>query len=183
MNIPLMTQEEMIYRFEQGLKPRVQAEMAKTEFSTLSTLFAAAQKFDAINWRAGNSTGDVPSSSRNHSGNRNDKGKSPSLHQLSALDLQAIQSVLQASKLPRTDYKKKKPQVQRARPPHTLMQAHQTEICVAEQRLGKLTPEERERLSNNNGCFACRQLGHRYYNCPTFPHAQGPQAQGNGQRR
>ena len=114
MDIPLMTQEEMSYRFEQGLKPRVQGKMAKTEFSTLSALFAAAQKFDAISWRAGNSTGDVPSSSRNHSGNRNGKGKSPSLHQLSALDLQAIQSVLQASKLPRTDYKKKKPQVQRA---------------------------------------------------------------------
>ena len=179
MDIPMMTQEEMIYRFEQGLKPRVQAEMAKMEFPTLTALFAAAQKFDAISWRASSSTGDNPSSSKpNYGSSRLDRGKAPSPHQLSALDLLAIQAVLQGTKQARTDHKKKKPQGQRARQAHTLAQVQQTELSVVVQRPAKLTPEEKEHLAKNNGCFRCRQLGHNSYNCPTFPSTQG-----NGQRR
>ena len=158
MDIPMMTQEEMIYRFEQGLKPSVQAEMAKTEFSTLTALFAAAQKFDAISWRGKESTGASNSAGRgNYGSNRNDKGKAPAIHQLSALDLQAIQNLLQGSKQPRTDHKKKKPQDQRAKQP-TLVQAEPTQFCTVVQRPGKLTPEEKERLAKTMAVFDAGNL-------------------------
>ena len=50
-------------------------------------------------------------------------------HQLSSPDLQAIQAVLQGNKQPKTDFKKEKPQDRKARQPHTLAQAKQTDLC------------------------------------------------------
>src|SRR5882757_7016012 len=40
------------------------------------------------------------------------------------------------------------------------------EVDATEIRLKKLTPEERERLRKNGGCFSCRKLGHMSFQCP-----------------
>jgi hypothetical protein len=45
----------------------------------------------------------------------------------------------------------------------------------------KLTPEERERLSKQGGCFRCRRLGHHATNCPAFPTKPALQAKDKGQ--
>ena len=97
------------------------------------------------------------------------KTKSPTSYQLPAMHLQATQSILQGNKQPWIAHKKENPPDHRARQPHTLAQAEQTQICAAVQLLAKsTTPKDKEHLARNNGCFKCRQLGHSFYSYPTF---------------
>jgi hypothetical protein len=41
-------------------------------------------------------------------------------------------------------------------------------------KLAPLTEEERKYLIDNNGCFRCRELGHRSFECTTFTNARTP---------
>ena len=96
-------------------------------------------------------------------------------HQLPTIDLQATQSILQGNKQPRIAHKKEKPQDHKARQPHTLAQAKQTETCAAVQLPAKApTPEEKKHLARDNGCLTCRQTEHSHYDCPTFTSTPGP---------
>ena len=179
MDIPSMTQTEMIYRFEQGLKPRVQAEVARSEFTSLSDLFAAAQRFDAITWRDKPLNDSTNSGRNNNNNNRNNgKPKVPQTFNLAAMNLTQLQTLLQQpTATPQLVPKAKKaPRPPKQDTPAPLQAAA---VQPASPALNKLTQQEREHLRANNGCFRCRQLGHMASACPNF--ATPPQ--GNAQRR
>lgn len=44
--------------------------------------------------------------------------------------------------------------------------AHLNAATHAQPRLARLTPEERERLFQENKCFRCRKAGHKAIDCP-----------------
>ena len=68
----------------------------------------------------------------------------------------------------------RRPPDHKARQPHTLAQAEQTEICAAVQLPTKsTTPEEKNLLARSNGCLTCRQIAHSHYNYPTCPSTPG----------
>lgn len=136
LEIPDITDAEMMDRFIRGLKPRVRELVVTVEVASLDELMRLAERQDAnLEWSR-QMTPQPPAFQHRHVQPRMAPHRHPA---------------------PRPAHHGPMPM----------------EIDAVD--LAPLTPQERERLRQNGGCFRCRRIGHYASRCPMFP--------GNAQRQ
>lgn len=155
VDITDMAAPEAIFHYTHGLKPSVACEIERQNLITVEDMMAAADRFDHIIYH--HQARRQPATA----GFRPAAANGPTPMDLGALTLN-------------DDYYDDR---DAPRPP-----AGAISLAAANTTYTKLTPEERDYLRNNNGCFYCRRLGHIANDCKKRI-ANRSTRPGNGQPR
>jgi hypothetical protein len=141
-NIPDMVDPERMDKYYRGLKRDIRIQVALSRVTTFDAMVEVAERTDVIMFQGRRS---FPRPPPGRFAPRSAGGAVP-------MDLGAVNFRPNGAR-----FQPKPPQQQR----RTYAQ-----VAVAPRRFPRLTPEERERLRENNGCFYCRGTGHFMSECP-----------------